>query len=61
MFRNVFRSLAYSTPLHRLLGIGKSKFDQKYWDEKLAGQYKPYLDGTVSVDVRNSVVHDVER
>ena len=56
MFRNLFRSLAYSTPLHRLLGMGKAKFDRKYWDEKLAGPYRPYLGGTISVDVRNCVV-----
>ncbi len=56
MFRNILQNLAYSTPLHRFLGVGKSKFDRAYWDEKLAGPFISYLGGTVSVDVRNSIV-----
>lgn len=54
--RSLIRALAYSTPLHRILRMGQAKFDQEYWNKQLSGPFKPYLGGTISVDVRNSIV-----
>ena len=50
------QSLAYTTPVHRWLGLGKAGFDKAYWDEKLSGSFKPYLGGTLSVETRNAIV-----
>jgi len=50
------QSLAYTTPVHRWLGLGKARFDKAYWDEKLSGAFKPYLGGTLSVETRNAIV-----
>jgi SAM-dependent methyltransferase len=48
-------SVIYGTALHRWLGIGRAKFGQDYWDEKLNGPFRPYLGGTVKVETRNAV------
>ncbi len=56
LIRNTIRAFAYSTPLHRILGMGQAKFDQEYWNKQLSGAFKPHLGGTISVGVRNSIV-----
>lgn len=50
------RTVAYATPLHRWLRLGRLSFDKRYWDEKLQGAFKPYLGGTISVGTRNAIV-----
>jgi len=57
--RRQIREIAYLTPLHRWLGLGKTEFDERYWNEKLAGQFRPHLGGTVSVEVRNGIVRSL--
>lgn len=60
--RALGRSVLYRTPLHALQrwvrarrgGVPEHR-TQAYWDAGLAGRLRPYLGGTVSVDVRNAV------
>ena len=57
VMRKSLRSLAYRTPVHRWLGLGALEdYDKAFWDEKLAGEWKPYLGGTISVEARNAIV-----
>lgn len=52
--RRGVRRIIYSTPLHRWLGFGQQRLDGQYWDRQLAGAFKPYLGGTIAVEVRNT-------
>ena len=55
--RSSIRSLAYRTPAHRWLGLGELRnYDGAFWDQKLSGDWKPYLGGTISVETRNAIV-----
>jgi predicted TPR repeat methyltransferase len=67
-FRSVGRSLLYRTPLHhverwarRRLGSIPVHRSQEYWDRELSGRLKPYLGGTVSIEVRNAVTAQLLR
>ena len=51
----IFREIAYSTPLHRWLGIGRPGFDSAYWDHQLAGDFKSYRGNTINVETRNAL------
>ena len=55
--RHSLRALAYRTPAHRWLGLGRLEgYDKAFWDKQLAGEWKPYLGGTISVEARNSLI-----
>jgi predicted TPR repeat methyltransferase len=55
--RTAARHVIYATPLFRLTRFGAEPAHrtQAYWDTALAGRLKPYLGGTLSIDLRNAV------
>lgn len=58
LLRSLARSAFYRTSLHRLASsraVEPSHRTATYWDAALSGRLRPYLGGTISVDVRNVV------
>ena len=50
------RGLAYATPLHRWLRLGQRKFDRRFWDQRLSGEWRSYLGSTFSIEARNALI-----
>jgi len=53
--KEAFRRFAYASPVHNWLGLGRNKYDQAFWDEKLAGDWEFQIGSTPSGEARDGI------
>ncbi len=54
--RRAVRTAVYQSPLHRWLRPRGETLDGAAWNDKLSGEWSPYLDDTISIATRNALI-----
>lgn len=54
--RSFIRSLAYRVGADQLLPSATSNLDAQQWDSKLSGEWQAYLDDTISIATRDTLI-----